>query len=160
MKRVLNILKNETVLAAAWVLALVTMFLVPPDGGYLDYIDWNTLMLLFALMAVMAGLQRLGVFRRLGEALLVRTATTRQLEAALVFLPFFTSMAVTNDVALITFVPFALEVLRLADREERLIPVVALQTIAANLGSMGSLMGGTADYDSLVIPIVKEFMCQ
>ena len=39
MKRVLNILKNETVLAAAWVLALVTMFLVPPDGGYLDYID-------------------------------------------------------------------------------------------------------------------------
>ena len=66
MKRVLNILKNETVLAAAWVLALVTMFLVPPDGGYLDYIDWNTLMLLFALMAVMAGLQRLRVFRRLG----------------------------------------------------------------------------------------------
>ena len=141
MKRVLNILKNETVLAAAWVLALVTMFLVPPDGGYLDYIDWNTLMLLFSLMAVMAGLQRLGVFRRLGEALLVRTATTRQLEAALVFLPFFTSMAVTNDVALITFVPFALEVLRLADREERLIPVVALQTIAANLGSMTTPIG-------------------
>ena len=141
MKRVLNILKNETVLAAAWVLALVTMFLVPPDGGYLDYIDWNTLMLLFALMAVMAGPQRLGVFRRLGAALLVRTATTRQLEAALVFLPFFTSMAVTNDVALITFVPFALEVLRLADREERLIPVVALQTIAANLGSMTTPIG-------------------
>ena len=141
MKRVLNILKYETVLAAAWVLALVTMFLVPPDGGYLDYIDWNTLMLLFALMAVMAGLQRLGVFRRLGEALLVRTATTRQLEAALVFLPFFTSMAVTNDVALITFVPFTLEVLRLADREERLIPVVALQTIAANLGSMTTPIG-------------------
>ena len=141
MKRVLNILKNETVLAAAWMLALVTMFLVPPDGGYLDYIDWNTLMLLFALMAVMAGLQRLGLFRWLGEALLARTATTRQLEAALVFLPFFTSMAVTNDVALITFVPFALEVLRLEDREERLIPVVALQTIAANLGSMTTPIG-------------------
>ena len=141
MKHILNFLKNETVLAAAWVLALVTMFLVPPDGGYLDYIDWNTLMLMFSLMAVMAGLQRLGLFRRLGEALLARTATTRQLEGALVFLPFFTSMAVTNDVALITFVPFALEVLRLADREDRLVPVVVLQTIAANLGSMTTPIG-------------------
>ena len=141
MKNILSFLKNETVLAAAWVLALVTMFLVPPDGGYLNYIDWNTLMLLFSLMAVMAGLQRLGLFRRLGEALLARTATTRQLEGALVFLPFFTSMAVTNDVALITFVPFALEVLRLADREDRLVPVVVLQTIAANLGSMTTPIG-------------------
>ena len=141
MKNIWNFLKSETVLAAAWVLALVTMVLVPPDGGYLDYIDWNTLMLLFSLMAVMAGLQRLGLFRRLGEALLARTATTRQLEAALVFLPFFTSMAVTNDVALITFVPFALEVLRLADREDRLVPVVVLQTIAANLGSMPPPIG-------------------
>ena len=141
MKHILNFLKNETVLAAAWVLALVTMLLVPPDGGYLNYIDWNTLMLLFSLMAVMAGLQRLGLFRRLGEALLARTATTRQLEGALVFLPFFTSMAVTNDVALITFVPFALEVLQLADREDRLVPVVVLQTIAANLGSMTTPIG-------------------
>ena len=67
MKNIWNFLKSETVLAAAWVLALVTMVLVPPDGGYLDYIDWNTLMLLFSLMAVMAGLQRLGLFRRLGR---------------------------------------------------------------------------------------------
>ena len=136
MKRILAYLKKETVLTVAWVLALASIVLVPPDGDYRDYIDFDTLMMLFSLMAVMAGLQRMGLFRRMGEGLLARTVTTRQLEAALVFLPFFTSMAVTNDVALITFVPFALEVLRLADREDRLIPVVVLQTIAANLGSM------------------------
>lgn len=90
---------------------------VPPDRAYLDYIDGGTLGLLFSLMAVMAGLQGLGLFRRLGEHLLERTATTRQLEGALIFLPFFFSMAVTNDVALITFVPFAMEVLELAGEE-------------------------------------------
>jgi len=141
MKAMVNFFKRETVLTVAWALALVSMILVPPDGGYRDYIDFDTLMLLFSLMAVMAGLQRLGLFRCLGEGLLARTATTRQLEAALIFLPFFTSMAVTNDVALITFVPFALEVLKLAGREDRLIPVVVLQTIAANLGSMTTPIG-------------------
>lgn len=141
MKTILGFLKRETVLTVAWVLALASMVLVPPDGGYRNYIDFNTLMLLFSLMAVMAGLQQLGLFRRLGEALLARTATTRQLEGVLIFLPFFTSMAVTNDVSLITFVPFALEVLKLADREDRLIPVVVMQTIAANLGSMTTPIG-------------------
>ena len=160
MKRALAFLKRETVLTVAWVLALVSMVLVPPDGGYRDYIDFDTLMLLFSLMAVMAGLQGLGLFRRLGEGLLARTATTRQLEGALIFLPFFTSMAVTNDVSLITFVPFALEVLTLAGREERLIPVVVMQTIAANLGSMTTPIGNPQNlylYNKFGIP-TDEFM--
>ena len=141
MEKVKEFLHRETVLLVAWVLALASMAAVPPDEGYLDYIDFRTLGLLFALMAVMAGLQGLGLFRHLGEALLARTATTRQLEGALILLPFFTSMAVTNDVALITFVPFALEVLRLAGQHHRVIPVVAMQTIAANLGSMATPIG-------------------
>ena len=140
-KRILAFLRGEIVLTAAWVLAIVTACFVPVDSGYLDYIDLHTLGLLFALMAVMAGLQRLGLFRAMGEAMLRRTRTTRQLEAVLLFLPFFSSMAVTNDVALITFVPFALEVLRMAGQEERVIPVVAMQTIAANLGSMTTPIG-------------------
>ena len=141
MEKVKEFLHRETVLLVAWVLALASMAAVPPDEGYLDYIDFRTLGLLFALMAVMAGLQGLGLFRHLGEALLARTATTRQLEGALILLPFFTSMAVTNDVALITFVPFALEVLDLVDQRDRIIPVVSLQTIAANLGSMATPIG-------------------
>ena len=141
MKSVLAYLKQETVLSVAWLLAFASMLLVPPDGTYWSYIDFHTLGLLFALMAVMAGLQRLGLFRLLGERMLARTHTTRQLEGVLIFLPFFASMAVTNDVALITFVPFALEVLRMAGEERRLIPVVTMQTIAANLGSMATPIG-------------------
>ena len=40
----------------------------------------------------------------------------------LVFLPFFFSMVITNDVSLITFVPFGLVVLRLAGQERLVIP--------------------------------------
>lgn len=141
MKTYIAFLKQETVLVIAWLLAAVTAVLVPPDTAYWNYIDFHTLGLLFSLMAVMAGLQGLGVFRDLGAALLRRTHTTRQLELSLVFLPFFSSMLVTNDVALITFVPFAMEALALARQSERLIPVAVLQTVAANLGSMATPIG-------------------
>lgn len=141
MTKLKEFAKRETVLTAAWGLALGSMALVPPDKHYWTYIDFHTLGMLFSLMVVMAGLQGLGLFRRLGEAMLAHTATTRQLEGVLIFLPFFTGMAVTNDVALITFVPFALEVLKLAGQEARLIPVVSMQTIAANLGSMTTPIG-------------------
>lgn len=68
----------------------------------------------------------------------------------LVLLCFFFSMLITNDVALITFVlitfvPFTFIVLRmLGTRLENrlLLPVVMLQTIGANLGSMLTLAGG------------------
>lgn len=141
VKRVLNWLRGETVLCVAWALAILTAFFVPPDAKYLDYVDLHTLGMLFSLMAVMAGLQRQGLFFRLGRAMLGLTRTTRQLEGVLILLPFFVSMAVTNDVALITFVPFALEVLSLAGQTQRVIPVVVMQTIAANLGSMATPIG-------------------
>ena len=141
MEKMKAFIKKETVLSISWVLALASMALVPPDSGYADYVDFHTLGLLFSLMAIMAGLQGLGLFRHLGEALLARTATTRQLEATLVFLPFFSSMIVPNDVALITFVPFALEVVGLVGLNKRVIPVVVMQTIAANLGSMTTPVG-------------------
>ena len=59
----------------------------------------------------------------------------------LVLLCFFTSMLITNDVALLTFVPFAVVVLGMAGKKQALLPVVVLQTVAANLGSMLTPVG-------------------
>ncbi|MEZ3430505.1 MAG: anion permease [Lachnospiraceae bacterium] len=134
-------IQQETVLCAAFVLAAVSSLIIPPDSAYRSYIDWNTLLLLFALMAVMAGFQKLGIFKAVGKKLLSRTRNTRQLFMVLVFLPFFFSMLITNDVALITFVPFAVIVLRLSRQEKQIVPLVILQTLAANLGSMLTPMG-------------------
>ncbi len=144
MSKVIHFLKKEIVLTVALLLAVVSMFFVKPDKEYIDYIDFSTLSILFCLMAVMAGLQRMGVFRKIAEALLSKVQKTWQIVLILVMLCFFFSMLITNDVALITFVPFTFIILDLLGEETEkklLIPVVVLQTIAANLGSMLTPIG-------------------
>ena len=133
--------RREPVLCAAAACALASMALEPPSAAYLAYIDWRVIALLFCLMAVVAGLQSCGVFAVLAQRLLAGERNLRFVTLVLVLLPFFVSMLVTNDVALITFVPFAALVLGLIGRTERLLYVVVLQTIAANLGSMATPVG-------------------
>jgi len=50
-------------------------------------------------------------------------------------------MWITNDVALITFVPFAIMILNISGQSKHTIKVVVLQTVAANLGSMLTPVG-------------------
>ena len=99
-QRAADFLRKEAVLCAAVLLAAVSACFVRPSRAYFDYIDWDTLALLFSLMAVVQGLQQAGVFLYLGNRLLRRTKNTRWLLAVLVGLPFVCSMAVTNDVSL------------------------------------------------------------
>ncbi len=143
-EKITRFIKQEAVLCAALILASVSILLVPPDGEYINYIDFRTLAVLFCLMGVMSGLQKTGLFQLVAETLLTRVRRAWQLILILVLLCFFSSMLITNDVALITFVPFTLTVLGLAGQEIRtrlLVPTVVLQTIAANLGSMLTPVG-------------------
>ena len=136
--------KQETVLCAAVLLALLSMLLVWPDAEYIAYIDFRTLAILFCLMGVMAGLKNSGVFQWVAQKLLGKVRKVWQLVLSLVLLCFFSSMLLTNDVALITFVPFTFIILGLIGRKAQkrlLIPIVVLQTIAANLGSMLTPIG-------------------
>ena len=74
----------------------------------------------------------------------VLAVLSMQLVLVLVGLCFFGSMIITNDVSLLTFVPFTFVVLSgLAPDTRRAltIPVVCMQTIAANLGSMLTPIG-------------------
>ena len=143
-RRCMEFIKKETVLSIALLLAVISSLVILPDAEYLNYIDFRTLGILFCLMAVMAGLQKIGVFRWIAGKLLQQVRGVRQLVLILVMLCFIFSMFITNDVALITFVPFTFTVLKLAGEEqaERLaVPVVVMQTIAANLGSMLTPIG-------------------
>ena len=144
MTKLIRFIKQEAVLSVAAVLALLSSFFVPPDGAYLGYIDFRTLAILFSLMTVMAGLRQQGIFDRMGRALLALTGSTLQLVLVLVGLCFFGSMFITNDVSLLTFVPFTFVVLNSLGaeaREKLILPVVCMQTIAANLGSMLTPIG-------------------
>lgn len=144
VNRTIEFIKKEAVLCAAVLLALISMFFVFPDKQYADYIDFRTLGILFSLMAVMEGMKSIGVFRLTAEGLLKRAGSIRSIAMILVGLCFFSSMIITNDVALITFVPFTIVTFRMLGRkteDELLVPIVVMQTLAANLGSMLTPLG-------------------
>ena len=162
----LSFLKKEPVLVIAAAAAAVSCLLVPPDAAYLGYIDFRTLALLYALMLLVAGLRNAGAFTYLAHVVCLRAKTARGMGALLVAVTFFTSMLITNDVALLTFVPFAVVLLGMTGRQHDLMLVVALQTVAANLGSMLTPVGnpqnlylysyynrGAADFFRITAPI-------
>ncbi len=136
-----SFVRREPVLLAAAFAALISCFFVPPDSAYLAYMDYRTLALLFCLMTVVAGLRQAGLFAFLAHRLCENVKSVRMIGLVLVLLCFFSAMLITNDVALLTFVPFAVVVLGIADHKNDLIHVVVLQTVAANLGSMLTPVG-------------------
>lgn len=139
--KVKELFQKETVCCIAFLLAVISMCFVSPSKNYISYIDFRVLALLFCLMAVVRGFSSIGVFTRLGTMLLTHVHSLRMLSALFIFLCFFFSMLITNDVALITFVPFTILVLSMAEQKKFLIPVIVLETIAANLGNMLTPLG-------------------
>ena len=141
MSTIRSFIKREPVLLIAALAAVLSCLIVPPDAEYLSYFDLRTLALLYCLMVVVSGLRQAGLFSNLAHTLCRRAASVRAMCLVLVLLCFFSAMLITNDVALLTFVPFAVVVLGMADRKKDLIHVVVLQTVAANLGSMLTPVG-------------------
>lgn len=141
IKKIVAFVRKEAVLCISAFVALLSMFAFPPSLTYVEYIDFKVLCLLFCLMAVVIGFQECGLFTILAQKLLIGKKSFRLLTLLLVLLPFFCSMLITNDVALITFVPFAILILNLAQKAQYIIYIVVLQTISANLGSMATPIG-------------------
>ena len=137
-QKAIGFFRREPVLVISFVCAAASMAFVPPSEAYGAYFDWKVLSLLFCLMAVVAGLQECNVFAVFCQRLLTGRKRMGLLSLILVLLPFFASMLITNDVALITFVPFTIVVLSMIQRRQYLIYLIVLQTIAANLGSMAA----------------------
>ncbi|ETA80030.1 SLC13 family permease [Youngiibacter fragilis] len=127
MDKIIRILKKDTVLVVSWVIALATGFVILPSAEYFSYIDFKVLAVLFSLMAVIAAIREMGVFEVVAGTLLKWTGSVRSMSLALVMLAFVSSMLITNDIALITFVPLAIEVLRRAGKGN-LISVVTMLT--------------------------------
>lgn len=134
-------LKREKVLVIALALAALSMLLTPPDAAYLHYVDVRTLSLLLCLMTLVKGFQLAGLFNWLIGRVFSRVSHLRRLSQLLILMCFFSSMLITNDVALLTFVPFAILTLRLCNQTAWMIRVVVLQTVAANLGSLATPIG-------------------
>ena len=128
--------KREIVFSISWILAIISCFFVEPSSNYFNYINWETIILLFVIMVIVEILKNLYIFERLVRKLLMKIGNTRGLVFILVFACFLSSIFITNDVSLIIFVPFSILALRKVDRVDLIILTVGLQTIAANVGCM------------------------
>ncbi len=139
--RLMQLLRRHWMLGAAAFVALVSMFLVPPDGAYLGYFDWKTIGCLFCVLAVASALRNAGVFDWAARAAIARFGSPRKLAMTLVLVTAAFSMAFTNDVALVIMLPLSVAAL-VESGQPRLVPAVfALQALAANLCGMVTPFG-------------------
>ena len=135
-----NFIKKEPVLFAALVLAIVSVCLIRPAASICaEAIDFRTLAILFSLMIVIKAFQSQNFLDFIASRLLRLCKTRRTLYFLLTYLVFFSSMFVTNDVALLTFVPITLLIFRRINLSA--LHIVVLETLAANLGSCITPMG-------------------
>ena len=134
-------IKKDPVFFISGILALVSCFFVPPDKKYLGYIDFRVLSILFCMMLVISELVLLGIFDRLTAKLLSKVNSSRFVSLILVWLSFFLGMIMTNDVTLVTLVPFAILLLKSFDDRKNLTFTLILMTVATNLGSMQTPIG-------------------
>lgn len=136
MNSFIEFIKKECVLVISLLLALGSCFIATPK---LSYIDFKVLILLFNLMIVVAAFNELNVLDSIAVNLLKKCKSYTSLSIALVFMTFISAMIVTNDVALLTFVPLSIVVSKKANLN--VLKIVVFQTLAANLGSSFTPMG-------------------
>lgn len=131
-----NFLKANTVLIIAIVAAAITCFFVPFDEEYLGYFDLRTLSCLFCTLAVVAAFKNIRFFVWLADIIVRRFKSIRTVIVSLVFVTYFGSMIMANDMALVTFLPLGYFVLESCNGKRYMAFTFIMQNIAANLGGM------------------------
>ncbi len=152
--------KKNTVTVIAFVAALITCFIIPPDKEYFGYIDFKTIACLFGVLAVVRALRNLRFFYKIASEIVKKFKTTRRAIIALVYITFIGSMLIANDMALLTFLPLGYYVLRTTGQEKHMAFTFIMQNIAANLGGMLTPFGNPQNlylYTKFEIP-AGEFM--
>lgn len=129
-------IKREPVLTIAVILAIITSFISVPK---IEYINFKVLILLFNLMLIIAAFKELKILDYLATSLLLKCNTYKSISLTLTFITFFTSMIVTNDVALLTFVPLTIIICKKSNISS--LEIIIFETLAANLGSSLTPMG-------------------
>ena len=137
---IINFIKREPVLFAAIFLAVVSVAAIRPAPSLcVQAIDFRTIAILFSLMIVIKAFQSQNYLDFIAARLLRLCKTRRSLYFLLTYLVFFSSMFVTNDVALLTFVPISILIFKRIGLPS--MKLIVLETLAANLGSCITPMG-------------------
>ena len=156
MRKIINNIKNNAVLYISGILAIASCFAVTPDKQYIGYINFRVLSILFCLMLIVAALGHAGTFDVLTNKLLSKVKSYRGISLLMSVMAFFMSMFLTNDVSLVTLIPFAILVLAPFGENRKFMFTLIIMTVAANLGSMLTPIGNPQNlylYDTYKVPL-------
>ena len=157
---ILAFVRKNVVLSVAIVLAITTSCIVKPDAEYVGYFDFKTLTCLFCTLAVICALKNIKFFTILARKIISCTGNLRMASIAIVYITFLGSMLISNDMALLTFLPLGYFMLSSTGKEKYMAFVFIMQNIAANLGGMLTPFGNPQNlyiYNKFNIP-TGEFM--
>ncbi|WP_238859946.1 SLC13 family permease [Clostridium sp. YIM B02569] len=134
--KAISILKTEIVFTISLFLALGTSLISMPE---IEYINFEVLILMFNLMIVIIAFEKLKLLDKIAVEILIKHKNLRMVSLILTSLCFFSSMFITNDVALITFVPLTMIIAQKAKFNP--MKIIILETLAVNIGSSLTPMG-------------------
>lgn len=129
-------IRKNIVLTIAFIAAVLTCFIVPPDDAYLAYVDVKTIACLFSILAVVGAMRNLGMFQYAARKIIHGFHDCRAAVCALVAVTMVISMVATNDMALIMMLPLSAATLLAAGWGKALPFAFIMQNLAANLGGM------------------------
>ena len=146
------------VMIIAFILAVITSFIIPPDKSYITYFDFKTLACLFSVLAVVCALRGIKFFYILARKTIRTFKNLKMCILVLVYITFIGSMLIANDMALLTFLPLGFFVLKATGNEKYMAFTFIMQNIAANLGGMLTPFGNPQNlflYTKFNIPTVE-----
>ncbi len=158
MKELIVFVRRNAVMCIAFMAALITGIIIPPDSEYIGYFDFRTLTCLFCVLAVVCALKNIRFFYMLARKVVQLFKNARLAVLALVYITFIGSMLIANDMALLTFLPLGYFVLTSTGKEKFMAFTFIMQNIAANLGGMLTPFGNPQNlylYSRFEIPAVE-----
>lgn len=136
LSSIMAFFKNQMILAISICAMLVTCLFIPPDISYIGYFNFKTLSTLFCTLAVVNAFSHIHVFEILSKNIVLKLHNLRNATLGLVFITFFGSMLLANDMALLTFLPLGFFVLNTTNNRRAMAFTFIMQNIAANLGGL------------------------
>lgn len=130
MKTLVYKIINDRTLWVTTVLLILALFV---GHVQLNDIDMQTILSLLSLMILISLYEGEGLLKYVALTIIKKCQTTRQVQLTVFLLVFFSAMFLTNDVAIITFIPIFVVIAQKV-HVNAVLPIILL-TVFANLGS-------------------------
>ena len=136
MKKIGLFFKTNIIFSIVILMALVSMFIVPPDSEYFDYFEWSTIATIFLILLLVAGFTNIQFFEIVARFIVKKFKNTRSIVMCMIFLTYVSAIFNANDMSLLTLLPLSYIVLKYTNNLRYCAFTFIMQNIASNLGGM------------------------